>query len=271
MFDSNDSKQVTSWKEMSFDAKLFTVYFGIIFFLFICSSLFSLPSQIAIVTILVCVLAPLSIIHRIKNRWHWPGMGIKNLLEAIGALAIYLFFFGSITPIASPLQPKVFPWFAAGGGMILFSVLASLNFVSWSEKQFRTCCEDQIVSASQLVKQPFEPVWKRLLRTLYLIYFIAVWIIGVGFFWQFNIAFRDGSPEPTASQTETLVNHGKTIYITPEEKRFISLLRRGSYIGIPSAIILGVVLDFVVGAKIFSNTPSLLEMIKKIKESKSGG
>lgn len=260
MFDLDDKKDPKSWKEISFDFRLFFVFHGCMMALFIVGRILPIEVLISVVSILTFVLAGLSIHHRVKSNWHWPGVGIKGIFGSVFGLAAGLFFLGSATPRVSPLNPGIFPWFAAGGGIILFWILSGLKVVFQSESEFQTYCGDQRLKKSEPARPSSTEVqWKKAVRTAFSVYFFAVWIVGVSFFWKFNTAFRDGTPEPTAERTETLTDHGKTVYITPEEKRIVSLLERSMMLGIPSALLLGALIHFVVGVKLFPNTPTLAE------------
>jgi len=257
MFGIDESKYPRNWKEMSFDFKLFFVYHGCMMLLLATSALLPVFFQIACVSVLLLTFLALSVKRRIRMQWHWPGTGVRNVLGAIFSVALGVFFLGSVTPRVSPLDPRLFPWFAAGGGIVLFWILYQLKLVFFSEKDFLSHCGERIATEPKPATAPTEPTWKRFLRSAFYVYFFAVWTAGVTFFWKYNIAFRDGSPEPTPTQTETLVDHGNTVYITAEEKRVVSILEKSMFVGIPSALLLATLLQFVVGVKLFPHVPSL--------------
>lgn len=266
MFQIDDKKYPKSWREMSFDFKLFFVFHGCMMVLFIIGRAFPIEVLIGIVGALLFVLAGLSIHHRIKSEWHWPGVGIKGLLGVVFSVALGLFFLGAATPRISPLNPTFFPWFAAGGGIILFWILSGLKIVFQSESEFQGHCGEQRLKKSEPSTPSHEPSWKKGVRVAFTVYFMVTWIAGVSFFWQFNTAFRDGTPESTPERTETLTDHGKTVYITPKEKRIISLLQYSMILGIPSALVLGALIHFVVGVKLFPNTPTLVGRMRKTSQ-----
>lgn len=266
MFEIDDSKFPARWNEMSLDYKLFIVFHGCMMILFATSGHFPIFFQIRFVSTLACVLAVISIVHRKRNKWHWPGVGIKGAFAALVSLALGLFFLGSVIPRISPLSPRIFPWFAAGGGIILGEVLFLLNVVCLSKKEFLRHCGDKVSEEPQASNLPQEPQWKRTVRTLFGLYFLAVWIVGVSFFWKFDIAFRDGSPKPTRTQTETLDDHRERVYVTPEEKRIVSFLESAAMLGVPSALLIGFFLHFVAGVKLIPNAPTLQKFVRKIQE-----
>jgi hypothetical protein len=86
-------------------------------------------------------------------------------------------------------------------------------------------------------------------------------------FYSFGTAFKNGSPEPTITRTERLENHGKTVYVTPSEKQRIHLLQLVSGIGFPVVLLGGAILHFVVGVKLFQNTPTLAEYLNRGKNN----
>jgi len=64
---------------------------------------------------------------------------------------------------------------------------------------------------------------------------------------------------PTATQSEPLTDHGKTVYVTSAEKQRIHYFQLASSVGIPLILVSAVILHFVVGVKLFSNAPTLSE------------
>jgi hypothetical protein len=112
---------------------------------------------------------------------------------------------------------------------------------------------------------PAEPRWQKLARGGFAVIFMAVWICGVLSFYSFGEAFKNGSPVPTSSHTEPLNNHGKITFITQSEKKRIDLLQLVSWVGIPSVMVSGLVLHFLIGVKLFPDTPTLSEYVNKRK------
>jgi hypothetical protein len=164
-----------------------------------------------------------------------------------------LAFLGSATTVVSPLNPSFFPWFAFGSGIILFGVLSALNVVLEAESEFQMHCGGQIPKQFESVRRRSEPSWKRLARGIFSLFFLLVWLGGVGFFWQFGSAYSHGSPDPTHERTEALSHRRDIVYITPAEKRRVSMLQLVTVLGIPSVILLGVLLQFVAGVNLSSD------------------
>jgi hypothetical protein len=259
VFNTANSSYPKSWKEMSFDFKLFFAYHLSMMGLFLVGGFAPIVVLVALVIGLVGAVSALSIANRRRRNWRWPGASSRNALQAIVVLVLGIFFFAADTPSVSVWDPHVFAWFAGGGGFTLFFVLASMNLVTLSEADFLIQCGQHAVPPRKPA-QPVEAKWKTMLRAGFSIYFLILWVTGVTYFWCFNIAFRDGSPAPTPSQTEALVDHGKTVYITPEEMRRLSLLRLSLFPGVTSVFIIGGFIHFGLGIKLVPNLPTLREM-----------
>jgi len=269
MYELDDKKYPRSWKEMSFDFKLLFVFHGCMMVLFVVGRIIPIQVLIVIVSVLLLVLAGLSVHRRMTCDWHWPGVEIKDVLHTVFRIALGLFFLGAATPRFSPLQPAFFPWFAGGGGIILFLILSSLKIVFRSESEFQSHCGDQSLRKPEPVTRSSEVPWKKVARAAFSLYFLVVWIVGVSFFWKYNAAFRDSTPEPTAERTETLTDHGNTVYITAEEKKIVSVLERSMMIGVPSALLLGALLHFIVGVKLIPHAPTLAEIMRKTSRTEN--
>jgi hypothetical protein len=94
---------------------------------------------------------------------------------------------------------------------------------------------------------------------------MLVWACGVASFYFFGTAYKNGSPEPTATQTEPLENHGETAYVTLVEKQRLYILQVASWVGFPVVLIAGLALHFLAGVKLFPNTPTLAEHLNRDK------
>lgn len=197
----------------------------------------------------------LSLRHRSKQGWRWPGAGWKDVLVALVLAALVVYFLGAAMPDTTVLNPDLFPFLAAGGGILLFGVLGALKICHKTEEEFlRHCGADRHVepAVSPVAWKQQLPRWKRIVVGAFGAYFLIIWIAGVGFFWKFNAAFASGSKQATATQTEPLTNHGHTVFITPKQKRIVKLLERSMMFGMPSVFVIGALLHFVIGIKVFS-------------------
>jgi hypothetical protein len=193
-----------------------------------------------------------------------------NVLYALGGIFFISVFLYSATPLFPLNNGRIVPWYLAGLGLGLFGILDSLKVVYASEAEFASNCliidqygrELEAAHAPSLA-QVSEPNWKRVAKVTYTAVFMLVWVCGVASFYFFGTAFKNGSPEPTATQTEPLEDHGKTAYVTPADKRRVHALQLGSWVGVPVALISGVILHFLVGVKLFPNTPTLSEYLNR--------
>ena len=247
-------KQPRNWKELSFDMRLFFIFHVCMMALMF--SRFALRVgiilEICVVSLLAIVAVVLSIQNRRKHHWHWPGTKWVNIVGAVLVVAFGLYFMGAALPGTTIFNPNLFPWLAAGAGMVTFGVLSAMRVVYQSEAEFqRHCGENRRTEPAPLPEASTvgrEIGWKKAVIIVFGVYGLAVWILGVGFFWKFNSAFAHGSPTPTATQTEKLSNHSQVVYITPQEKKLVKRLELALDLGVPSLFAIGALLHF--GAKI---------------------
>jgi hypothetical protein len=266
MFDAPSQRYPKKWKEMSLDFKLMFAYHGCMMALFIAGQTLSIREEILFASVLVIVLAAISIKHRKATNWRWPGLRPRDALFAIiAAVAVVVFLF-SATPLFPPSDHRVLPWYLAGLGIGTFAILTSLRVVAPSEADYLLECRiiDQYGRQIERASEPAPPkdaeaAWKKVTRGIYTVVFLLVWIASVGSFFFFGTAFRHGSAVPTATQPEPLVDHVKTVYVTRDEKQRIDYLQLISWIGIPSILVSAALLHFVVGVKLFPNAPTLSE------------
>jgi hypothetical protein len=64
-------------------------------------------------------------------------------------------------------------------------------------------------------------------------------------------------------QTEASSDHGKTVYITHDQKSLSDRLELFAFVGIPFVIVGGLLLHFLVGVKLYPNTPTLREFLAR--------
>lgn len=235
-----------SWAEMSYDARLMFVYQVTMMFLFITGELLSFPIEIAVAAGLTAACAVLAVRHRRRTPWVWPGLSLTRLLRALATALMGGYFLVASSPLSPPTDPAHLPWYLAGFGIILFGTLHALALVAFAEADYFTPPPPPML----------ERTWKRIVRTVFGILFLAVWLEAGASFYCFGVAFRDGSPVPTATQTESLSNHSKIAYVTPSQKRRVKRLQRWMSVGIPSAILVGFMLHFVLGVKIVPDAPT---------------
>lgn len=250
-----------TWKDTTLDFKLLFVYHGTMMVMFAAGQSLTVREEVLVTLLLLAVLVAISIRHRRKTNWHWPGIGFREFLYALWAIFVVGFFLFGATPLFPPLELSTLPWYLAGIGIGLFGILSALRVVSNSETEFLRQCRtrdqygQEIAPVSELPRpKPTEIGWKKVAPFLYFAAFLLVWSLGVLAFYFYGQSFKNGSPVPTATQTEPLTDHGKTVYVTPKEKRRIDGLRNAMFIGIPAVLGTGAILHFMLGVKVFGNT-----------------
>lgn len=258
-----------TWKDMSVDYRLFFVFHGSMMVLMMVGGELSLRQEVFIVTGLVAILLAISMKHRERSNWHWPGIGGKDVLSAIGAAVTVAFFLFAVTPLFPPFSARILPWYLAGANIGMFGILSALKLVYGSEVNFLLHCTtvnqygQEIPLLSEIPKPKLvEAAWKKVARGIYFVAFVLVWIAGVASFYLTGVSLKNGSPVPTPTQTEPLADHGKTVYITPAEKQRIDRLQMVSWMAIP-VVLSGLPLHFIAGVKLFGDAPTLPEYFRK--------
>lgn len=271
-----DSRYPKTWKEMSLDMRLLFGYHVSMMVMMATGGDLTIQQELAIAAVIITIIVLLSRHHREKKHWRWPGVKPLNVLYALGGAFLIAFFLYSATPLAPPNDSHMGPWYLAGLGIGVFGILQSLKIVYPTAAEFASNCMivDQYGRELEPPREPTpaepqEPNWKRVTKIVYMVVFIIVWICGVGSFYVFGTAFKNGSPEPTATQTEPLEDHGKTVYVTPAEKHRVHDLQLVSWVGFPTMALTGLVLHFLVGVKLFANTPTLGEYLSRGKKKPS--
>lgn len=271
-----DVRYPKNWKEMSLDMRLLFGYHISMMVMMGAGGSLRVRQELMIAVTIAALIVLVSRYHRQKKHWRWPGVKPLDGLYALGSIALISFFLYSATPLFPPNNGHVVPWYLAGFGIGLFGVLQSLKIVYASEAEFTSNCMviDQYGRELKPVeepspRQPPEPGWKRFTKAAYIVVFVLLWICGVASFYFFGTAFKNGSPQPTATQTEPLEDHGRTVYISATEKQRVHALHLVSGVGFPVFLISGAILHFVVGVKLFSNAPTLSEYLNRGKQKVS--
>ena len=253
------------WSEMSLDFKLMFVWHGSMMILFATGGRFSIRQELTLAALLMAVLFSASMQHRRSKGWHWQPIESKQFVWAAGTLLLTGVFLYAGTPLFSPSNPSFLPWYLAGLGIGIINVLSSIGLVRQSESQFIADCQitDSQVPAVAPPSEPTDPAWQRFLRGAFHLAFLAIWLNFMVFVYLHSKAIRNGSPDPTATQTDPVTEHGGTVYVTHEEKVLDDRLLTISMIGIPSAIATAAILHFLVGVKLFPNAPTLKEYLNR--------
>jgi len=268
-----------NWKEMSLDMRLMFLYHGSMMAMMIGGGSLTVKQELAIAAAIAAVIFMVSRRHRQKKHWRWPGVRPLDVVYAMGGIVFILFFLYSATPLFPPNNGHVVPWYLAGVGIGIFGVLQSLKLAYNSETEFSSNCVviDQYGREIEPPREPppVEPTelrWKRVARVLYAGVFVIVWLCGVASFYLFGTAFKKGSAEPTVTQTEQLEDHSKIVYVTPTEKERVHIFQMVSWIGVPIILASGAILHFLLGVKLFPNTPTLSEyLLRRRNKSLSAG
>jgi len=271
-----DARYPKNWKEMSLDMRLMFGYHISMMVMMVAGGSLTVRQELVIAATIGVLIVLVSRYYRRKKHWRWPGIKPFDVLYAAGTVVAISFFLYSATPLFPLNNGHVLPWYLAGLGIGVWGVFQSLNVVSAGKADFASKCMliDQYGRELEPVHKPSpvesdEPTWKRVTKVLYMAAFILVWLCGVASFYFFGTAFTNGSPEPTVSQTEALENHGKTVYVTPTEKQRVHILQVVSGVGFPAVLIPGAILHFLVGVKLFLNTPTLAEYLNRDKNKAS--
>ena len=265
-----DVRYPNNWKETSLDTRLMFVYHISMMAMMVAGGSLTVRHELTIAATIAAIILLVSRRQRQKMHWRWPGIKPVNVLYALGGLFFISIFLYSATPLFPPNNGRIVPWYLAGLGIGAFGILQSLRVVCVSSAEFASNCMiiDQYGRELKPAHTPppaqlSEPSWKRFTKVTYTTVFMLVWVCGVGSFYFFGTAFKNGSPEPTATQTEPIEDHGKTVYVTPADKRRIHALQLVSWVGVPTVFITGGVLHFLVGVKLFPNTPTLSEYLNR--------
>jgi hypothetical protein len=248
------------WKDMSLELKLMFVYHGCMMVLFASGGAFTTKQELFFAGTLVVIITILSLRHRSAIGWCWQGVETKHLAMVIASVALLAFFLHSATPLFPPSNPRFLPWYLAGFGIGTFNILAILKLVRNSESQMLADCRPSDSQAkAETPPVPSEPSWRRVVRGIYTCLFLLVWMNGASFFYYYGKTFRSGSPTPTSTQTDPISDHGTIVYVTHAQKVQLDRMETAMFAGIPSILVSGFVLHFLIGVKLFPNTPTLAE------------
>ena len=260
MVHPDDVKWPRSWQQASLDVKLMYVYAIGTMLVFMFGRLFPIAVSIGTVGLLLVGLVTVSAIHRRRSGWRWPGLKIKTLVGGLIGFVFVLFFFVAATQRLSPLNPNVFGWFAFGGGILFVGVLASLNLFVALQSDFEKQCSSVEEPTEPATATSKESTWRKVVRQVLGVYVSLVMIVGVTYFYKYNSAWTNASPQPTPQQSVPLTEHQTTVFITPEEADNLQHLLGIAVLGGLSAAALVVVSHFVLGVKMFATTSSMAKL-----------
>jgi hypothetical protein len=263
-FDWHKIAYPKTWSEMSFDFRLMFAWHGSMMGLMACGAAVPVMTALLLCAMLAASLAILSVRHRRSLGWHWPGVRARDVASAVFyAVAIGLFLYAG-TPLFPPVNVPTLAWYLAGAVIGVFWVLMTLNVTRFAEADFLADCGRRGEPPRMVAPlASSEAPWRRAARTVFTVAFLLVWADGVAFFYFFGTAFRGGSPTRTAEKSERMEDHRTIVYVTVSEKRFVDALQTVMMSGIPGVLASAAVLHFVLGVKLFPNTPTLREVRSK--------
>jgi hypothetical protein len=231
--------------KISFDFRLFFGFHVCMMALMVFRA--GIVSQMVVICAAALTALVLSIRNRRRSGWKWPRTSWKKAVGVLAVVAPGLLFLGAALPGKTVFDPRLFPWLSAGGGILLFGILNGLNIVHKSEEEFLANCGVKSMTVLPLPpatsSNPQLSSSKRVAMIVFKIYFFVAFMTFVSFMWKFNEAYRGGSEKPTATQTQRLTNHGRTVYITPNQERLVSLLKTFSMVGVVSSVLVGIFLN----------------------------
>ncbi|MBI5938825.1 MAG: hypothetical protein HY859_00200 [Caulobacterales bacterium] len=245
---------------MSFDMKLMFVFHVGMMVMFMLGSGLTIETELLVAGGLALVMTTIIVLRRRATRWRWSGASPGQWLMATGTLAAMVLFGLVASFNFSPAEPRALPWFLALVGIGFFNLLSSLGLTHTTETAFRASLAPPAsilttAETSSLI-EPRRGGWRSMVRTLYTVLFLGVWLIGLAFFAAYGLAMRDGAAAPTAEAVIPLIDHGRTVYLPLWQGELVYRLRAAMFIGVPSVMALGFLLHLGLGVKIFDNLPT---------------
>lgn len=236
------------------NSKLILAYIGWTLVLLAIGNKITLATGLILTGAFVLLLGVFSVRHRMASGWRWPGVTPRNILHAVLTLVLGGLFAFAVNPLFPITNPSVRPWYLGLAGVVLFNVLRALQILEASETGFQEKCPAK--SVPQVTPGIYTPTRpnrdrKTMIKSVYSGFFLLVWLIGLASFYFFGVALKNGSPIPTTSQTESLSDHGRVVYVTPIEELVVDLLVNGMAVGIFVVIVLGFLLQKYFGIKLF--------------------
>jgi len=252
MFDWDKTKYPRTWREMSFDFKAMFVYFGAMMAMMMAGAAMAASAKVAVAGAIATGATMLSLQHRRAAGWRWRRPGPRGIVRALFSLAIAAVLILAVSPTFPTADAA--PWYLALLGIVTMNVLGALRITYLAEADFLADCGDAAPDARHSVASSI-PSWKNALRIAFSVFFLAVWLDGMGSFYLAGITMRDGLPSPTETASAPYTEHGRTVYVTATRKAEIDAMQTVMMAGIPLAIISAFFLQLVVGVRIFPNMP----------------
>lgn len=237
MFDTElANDRAGNWSEMSLDSRLFFAIHLMLIIMLVAGNLIGIPAELAIIGSAYALAVMASLINRRRSGWRWRGAGWKQWLAAAAGILLIAIFLFAVGQLGSPSDPHMVPWFIAGAGIGLFNALRSLRLVRMSQAGFRADC-GPVGSAPPAAADHAPKGWKKVLLTVFQIFFLLAWLEAMAFFFVWGASVREGAAQPSAAYSAEIVDHGTVRYVSPERKQLIDQLQLGLFVGIPPAVI----------------------------------
>jgi hypothetical protein len=183
-----------------------------------------------------------SVRRRAKLGWRWPGATGRDWVRAGGAVAVGgVFGFVLVSVSHRPEAPQILLFL---GAVTVFNALSALKVVTLREAEFLEQCGPERRSPRPFVGSR-DPTWKWTVRTIYQTISLGAWLWAMAFFYVNEKAFDGGTLEPTGDRTVVMAEHGVVHYVTEGQKRLRDRLEQGLMFGVPSVLVLGLVVHFV--------------------------
>jgi len=252
MFNFDEDPMPRRWADMALDYKLVFGLHGVAMVLFVTGGLLNVPLELAIIAVAVSAAAAAAVVVRLRTGWRWSGEKPKDwLLALISPLAAVIMVFVASNEMSS--ATKIFlPWGFAAANIGLFWMLYRLHILRASKKAFDADCRGEKLEPPG---RPAEPDWVRIVRVVYSVAFVAVWLEFMAFFYFDTSGLRSGSATMTATKTWALSDHGAIVYVSAAQGATIQWLGTIAFVCMPIAILSGFFLHYVLGVRLF-NAPS---------------
>jgi len=252
MFDWDKTKYPRTWREMSFDFKAVFIYFGAMMAMTMAGPAIAAGGKVTVAGLIAAGAAVLSLRHRRTAGWRWRRPGPRQVLAALGAIALGAVFILATSPTFPAANAALL--YLPVLGIVTMNALTALRITYLAESDFLADCGDPVRETKHAAASAIPP-WKNALRTGFSVLFIAIWLDGMGSFYLAGKAMREGLPAPTETASAPLTDHGRTVYVTAARKAAIDLTTTVMTAGVPLIIVTALFLQLVVGIRLFPNMP----------------
>ncbi len=210
------------------------------------------------------LLAGLSIHHRRKLGWRWPGVGAANAVaQIIFWLWLGCLFASLIVSLAGREGRDLVTFLGCLGTVLLYALLSALNLVFAQQSEFlRNCRRDFLLAdPSAAVEEEVQntltptirsrPKWHDAVHWFILFLWLALMSAMVGHRIYLNRLTERDQTELAPERTERIKEGRKTIRITPDEKERLTILADIFTWGMPFWIVCFLVARFLLGVKLY--------------------